>query len=176
MAKEVHLLKYWMPLIRNLKEFKGIAKSEEPELRAILEAIDSTLNNMFLETADEYGISRFESMMRIIPEEESNLETRRFKVITLWNDCIPFTRFELYKRLVSICGYGEFELIERYSDYLLEVYTHLEVSGAFDAVLSTLNELLPCNIDIVYVNNAPIKSPLTVCSGMAVRVIEHIRV
>ena len=56
MAKEVDLLSYWMPLLRQLKEFKEIANTEEPELRYILAAIDRTLANMFIESADEYGI------------------------------------------------------------------------------------------------------------------------
>lgn len=205
MAKEVILLNYWMPLLRNLKEFKEIAKTEEPELRYILEAIDRTLANMFIETADEYGIERFESMMGIIPEEGADLETRRFKVLTLWNDYIPFTRAELYKRLVSICGSEDaFELVEKYEEYILELYTHLGVAGAFDMVLETLEEMLPCNLQVTYENKVPVRapifysfggvgcttekirmdytvsfsehSPLTIYSGMAARVIEQIKV
>lgn len=204
MAKEVDLLSYWMSLLRNLKEFKEIANTEEPELRYILEAIDRTLNNMFIETADEYGIERLESMMGIIPDEGADLETRRFKVLTLWNDYIPFTKSELWKRLVSICGAGNFELNERYQDYIVELYTHLGAVGAFDMVLETLEEMLPCNLEVVYENKVPVKapicysfggigcttekvrvdyavsfsekSPLTLCSGLAVRVIEQIKV
>lgn len=204
MAKEVHLLNYWMPMLRNLKEFKEIANTEEPELRYILEAIDRTLNNLFIETADEYGIERFESMMGIIPDAEDGLETRRFRVLTLWNDYIPFTRSELYKRLLSICGSDDaFELVERYEEYILELYTHLGVSGAFDMVLETLEEMLPCNLQVVYENSVPVKSPfnlsfggvgcttekirlgysvslsehspLTVYSGMAASVVEQIK-
>lgn len=60
MAREIDLLGYWMPVLRQLKEFKEIAKAETPELKYILEQIERTLNNMFIETADEYGIKRFE--------------------------------------------------------------------------------------------------------------------
>lgn len=205
MAKEVDLLSYWMPLLRNIKEFKEIANTEEPELRYILAAIDRTLANMFIETADEYGIKRYEDMMGIVPDEEDTLDTRRFRVLTLWNDYVPYTKSELYKRLVSICGSeSEFELIEKYTEYIVELYTHLEVSGAFDMVLSALEEMLPCNIVVVYENSVPIKSPifysfggvgcttekvklsytvslseqapLIVCGGLAARVIEHIKI
>ena len=62
MAREIDLLGYWMPVLRQLKEFKEIAKAETPELKYILEQIERTLNNMFIETADEYGIKRFEEM------------------------------------------------------------------------------------------------------------------
>ena len=65
MAREIDLLGYWMPVLRQLKEFKEIAKAETPELKYILEQIERTLNNMFIETADEYGIKRFEDIEEI---------------------------------------------------------------------------------------------------------------
>ena len=66
MAREIDLLGYWMPVLRQLKEFKEIAKAETPELKYILEQIERTLNNMFIETADEYGIKRFEDMICLL--------------------------------------------------------------------------------------------------------------
>lgn len=85
MAREIDLLGYWMPVLRQLKEFKEIAKAETPELKYILEQVERTLNNMFIETADEYGIKRFEDMMGIYPEAGASLETRRFNVLVKWN-------------------------------------------------------------------------------------------
>lgn len=147
MAKEIDLLRYWMPILRNIKEFKEIAKTEEPELRYILEAIDRTLSNMFIETADEYGIKRFEDMMGLYPNKGDSLETRRFNVLIKWNDKVPYTDKELYNRLLSLCGGADkFEITEKYKEYLIEIVTHLGVNGAFDAVTNLLEEMLPCNI------------------------------
>ena len=50
MAREIDLLGYWMPVLRQLKEFKEIAKAETPELKYILEQVERTLNNMIAET------------------------------------------------------------------------------------------------------------------------------
>lgn len=153
MAKEVDLLSYWMPLLRQLKEFKEIANTEEPELRYILAAIDRTLANMFIETADEYGIKRYEDMMDIVPDEEDTLDTRRFRVLTLWNDYVPYTKSELYKRLVSICGSeSAFELEENYDEYWIKVITHLGVNGAFELLSDTFKEILPCNLVLEFEN------------------------
>lgn len=147
MAKEVHLLNYWMPLLRKIKEFKEIANTEEPELRYLLEAIERTLKNMFIETADEYGIERFESMMKIIPDETDTLDMRRAKVLIEWNNYVPYTETELYRRLVSICGSADaFDLEEHYTEYWLKITTHLGVVGAFDMVAKMLDYMLPCNL------------------------------
>lgn len=117
MAREIDLLSYWMPVLRQLKEFKEIAKAETPELKYILEQIERTLNNMFIETADEYGIKRFEDMMGIYPEAGASLETRRFNVLVKWNDKVPYTEREIYKLPYypdRICQWAILQVIEPY--------------------------------------------------------------
>lgn len=163
MAKEVDLLSYWMPVLRQIKELKEIAKAEEPELRYILEACDRTLRNMFITTADEYGISRFESMMGIFPDEGSDLETRRFNVLIKWDDKVPYTDEELHNRLLSLCG-SEFEIIPQYEEYKINITTELGVKGAFDAVTTLIMDMLPCNIELLLKNilKAIKTSPLSV--------------
>ena len=146
MAREIDLLGYWMPVLRQLKEFKEIAKAETPELKYILEQIERTLNNMFIETADEYGIKRFEDIMGIYPEAGASLETRRFNVLVKWNDKVPYTEKELYNRLISICGDDNFSVNPDYKNYFLEIITHLGIEGAFDTISSILQDMIPCNL------------------------------
>lgn len=147
MAKEVDLLNYWMPVLKQLREFKGIAKTEEIELKLILEAIDRTIANMFIETSDEYGIERFEKMMSIYPDDEDDLEQRRLNVLIKWGDKVPYTYKTLYDRLYSLCGSKDkFSIVEHYEEYLIEIITHLEVKGALDTVQDLLAEILPCNL------------------------------
>lgn len=165
MAKEVDLLGYWMPVLRKLKEFNEIAKAEEPELKYILEAIDRTINNFFISTADECGISRFESMMGVFPEEGDSLDTRKTRLLTKWNDKVPYTDSAIAEKLSSICGDGNFSVISDYGNYLLSVITHLEDAGSFDALVSYLKEIIPCNIQADFKNELSVSSNLPVYAG-----------
>lgn len=146
MAKEVDILSYWMPILRNLKEFKEIAKVEEVELRRILEAIDQTLANMFIETANEDGIKRFEKMLKIIPNNGDDISTRRFKVLSKWNNKEIYTDSTLFELLTSFCGEGNFKIIERYKEYVLEIVTYLSVKDAFETVNDLIRDVIPCNL------------------------------
>lgn len=153
MAKEVNLLSYWMPVLRQIKELKEIAKAEEPELVYLLEACDRALNNMFITLADEYGIERFERMMGIFPDENEDLETRRFNVLIKWNDKAPYTEKELFNRLLSLCGSEDnFTIDPQYNDYTINISTELGIKGAFDAVTRLLQDMLPCNL-VLILNN-----------------------
>jgi len=176
MAKDVNLLSYWMPLLRALKEFQEIAKSEEPEIQFILEACDRTLDNMFIDTADEYGISRYEHIMGLVPNPDDTLDTRRFKVLSKWNDKVPYTDRELYNRLLSLCGTGNFEIFERYKEYKLDIETSLGVKGAFDEVCKMLDLMLPCNLLVSIINKlkAQKSSPMYLGGAVCVAVVYQI--
>lgn len=181
-TKEIDLLSYWMPLLRKLYEFKQIAIAEEPELRYILEAISRTLANMFIETADEYGIKRFEDMMGIYPEAGESLETRRFNVLAKWNDKVPYTDKELYNRLLSLCGSADkFTIEEHYTEYYLNINTHLGIAGAFDAVADLLKDMIPCNLvlnlknTIEAMKNTPLYFGVAVCTAMQYLITNDIK-
>lgn len=146
MAKEVHLLDYWIPLLREQKEFKEIAKTEEIELTYLLEAIDRTLNNMFIETADEYGIERYEAMMGIYPTEGATLEERRFEVMLKWNDKLPYTEETLRNSLDVLCGEDGYKLNIDYPNYKLVVKLDVSSQHSFGAVQSLLDRIVPVNM------------------------------
>ncbi len=148
MAKQVELLSYWMPFLRSLKEFKEIAKAGEPEVIALLEAIDITLNNFFIPTADEYGISRYESMLGLFPIEEEDLEARRFRVLSKWNDRLPYTESELRARLTSLCGADGYELDINYNKYTMTVKVALTNRDILPMVRELLDKMVPCNMVI----------------------------
>lgn len=146
MVKEVDLLSYWMPVLRQIKELKEIAKAEEPELRYLLEACDRTLSNLFITTADEYGISRFEKMLGIFPDDGEDIETRRFNVLIKWDDRVAYTDKELYNRLLSLCGEGKFSIDPHYNEYAIDISVEIGVKGAFDMIIALIDEMLPCNL------------------------------
>ena len=145
MVKEVDFLSYCMPVLRQLKEFKEIAKAEEPELYAILEACDSALSNFFICTANEQGISRFESMLGIFPAEGADLESRRLSVLTAWASKEVYTEKWLYNRLSSLCG-GEVSITQHNEDYSVDIAVESGVKGVVEILLSLFSDILPCNL------------------------------
>ena len=146
MSKEVALSSYWLPLLRDLREFKEIVKAEEPEIKALLMAVDKTLANMYLQTADEDGISKYENLLGLYPSAGDSLDTRRFRVQTKWNDQLPYTEKELHNRLISLCGEGGYVLTISYSAYTIDVAVALTNKEALPLVRELLAQIVPCNM------------------------------
>ena len=163
MAKEVNLLSYWMPTLRKLREFREIANAEEPEIRLLLDAIERTLNNMFIEKADEYGIKHFEEMMHIYPEEDADLETRRFKVAVKWNDKLPYTESRLNGLLESLCGENGYKVKIDNDAYELIVKLALYNEHNVEEVRDLLDRVVPANMitEVTLFNTHYILSSLT---------------
>lgn len=148
MAKAVILSNYLPHTLRNLKEFQEIDKAETPELVALLEAVDKTLNNMYIETADEDGIARFEKILSIYPADDDTLDVRRFRVQTKWNDQLPYTEEELRGRLATLCGKDGYSINVSYEDYSMEVKVALVNKEILPLVSELLNNMVPCNMVI----------------------------
>ena len=81
MIREVDLVSYLPPYLQEYnQETVAALEAENPEFRLIWEASDRVLYNEFIATADEYGISRFEKILNILPSKEDTLESRRARV------------------------------------------------------------------------------------------------
>ena len=153
MVKDVDLLSYWMPALRKILEFKEIALTEEEELRSLLEATERTINNLFIETADEYGIKKFEDMMGITPEMGDTLSIRRSRVLTRWASREIYTSSALHDLLTAYCGEGKFNIEELYNAYVVRIIAEMPVKGSMETVHSALREILPCNLELILNNS-----------------------
>lgn len=175
MVKDVDLLSYWMPVLKQLKEFKEIAKAEEPELRALLEACNRTISNFFITTADEQGIARFEEMLGILSGEGVDLEARRLSVLTAWASKEVYTEEWLYNKLASLCGsMDKVSIISNYDNYSMDIAVELGIKGAIEILTSLLSDTLPCNL--AYTLKTYIKAPTTSTLSVGVAVSTGTRI
>ena len=146
MRSNIDILKYWIKELRRVKEFQEIAKVENIEFERLYGATARALSNFFIETADEYGISRLEKITGIYPEPEDTLEKRRAQLYVYWNDKEPYTEENLRSRLEILCGTGNFEINTDYPNFWIQVITNVGGYGIFDEVTRMLDYFLPANL------------------------------
>ena len=149
MIREVDLVSYLPPFMADFKEVAVTLEAENPEFKIIWDAANQVLYNEFIATADEYGISRFEAILRILPSKEDTLESRRARVQARWFNAIPYTMKALISKLIALCGDNNFTITKQFDFYRLELETHLELYGQVDELEYIINTMLPCNIVVV---------------------------
>ena len=148
MRREVNLLEYLPEFLREYREFQYIAEAEKPEFEKCWDEIERSINNQFISTADSDGISRFEKMLKITPEENDNIESRRSRVLARWNDTIPYTWKIFLRKLDTLCGIGNYEVIPNFDKYELTIITHLDLYGQIDELETIIDYMLPANLQV----------------------------
>lgn len=150
MIREVDLVSYLPPFMAEFREIDIALKAEDPEFLLLWKAADKVLKNEFIETADEYGIERFERMLDILPSPEDTLESRRARVQSQWVNVLPYTARMLLQKLQIVCRSTDFELRNDFEKgYTLILYTNLEQFGSVGEAENILNTMVPCNIRTV---------------------------
>lgn len=153
MIREVDLVSYLPPFVAEYKETDLTLTAENPEFVLVWKAADRALKNEFISTADEYGISRFEKILHILPSRDDTLEIRRARVQTKWFTALPYTWKMFVQKIAEICGS---DCLIEYSEngcYMIRLKACIELQWQIDSLIDLLEGMLPCNIGI-YIKNA----------------------
>lgn len=155
MTKEVDLVSYLPPFLAEFKEIAVTLVAENPEFVLVWNAAERVLKNEFIETADEYGISRFEKILNILPSKEDTLESRRARVQARWFNTIPYTMKSFLAKLVALCGDSDFKVTKEYQNYKVEILTNLELFGQVEELERIIDSMIPCNMIVISENEIP---------------------
>lgn len=148
----VNLLEYLPDFMQEYREIRQIMKSEEPEFKTLWDLFKKVFNNQFIQYCDENGISKFEEMLNLHRYENDTLEIRIFRVLTYWNDQIPYTWKVLTQRLNQLCGVGNYELKPNFNNYELGITTKFDDSRKYGELNNMLKMILPANLGFKSIN------------------------
>lgn len=153
MIREVDLVSYLPPYLQQYnQETVAALEAENPEFELVWESTDKILQNEFIATADEYGISRFEKILNILPSKEDNLESRRERVQSRWFTEVPYTLKTLISKLIILCGNSDFKIIPNLENYQIKLETRFKEYGKIIEIQNILQNFIPVNIFVEYVN------------------------
>lgn len=155
MTKTVDLVSYLPPFMADFKEISVTLEAENPEFVLVWKAADRVLQNEFIESADEYGISRFEKILNILPSTEDTLESRRARVQARWFNTIPYTLKAFLAKLVALCGDSDFTITKEYEKYTVRILTNLELFGQVEELGHIIESMMPCNMIVISLNEIP---------------------
>lgn len=173
MMREVELVSYLPPYLQEYKEMTAALEAEDPEFVLVWRAADRVLQNEFIESADEYGIARFEKIMKILPSSEDTIESRRARVQSRWFDMIPYTMKMLIKKLTALCGNTDFTITKDYDNYRIKIITHLELFSHVEELERIVTEMMPCNMVIGLENQIICRPDGLLFSGGSVCCVEQ---
>ncbi len=121
MDNQLNLMSYFPPYLQEFAPLNEIVKAEEISINPIKTEIKQLLNNQFITTCDERGISYFERILNITPIKSDDLQTRILRVILKWNDFPPYTINYMISVLNNLFGEENYEFIDNLNEYSFNI-------------------------------------------------------
>ena len=158
--------KYWIQQIQETKEFQGISDAEDPEIAELKVKIPTLLDEEFIKTSTEIGISRREKLLYITPKKSDSLEDRRLAVEARWGKRTPITYRKLENILDSMITAEAYDMTLFNDEYLLQVDLILENYKTVLEIRKMFRKLIPANLDLLAVMVTKLNEKLYTASAI----------
>lgn len=157
MATNRKLIDYLPHYVQEYLEMRQIMNAEQPEFDLVWERGENALSDQFIQDATEYGVKRWESMLKVTPKDTDSLDERKFRILTMLNQELPYTMSKLKEALTTLCGAGEFSIDLQAAEYHIEVKLALTNVNNYMEVERILKKMIPANmtqfVQIMYNSN-----------------------
>jgi Uncharacterized protein conserved in bacteria (DUF2313). len=160
--REIDVLNYLPDFLKEFREFKELAASENPEILALWGTLESVMRDQFINDSTENGVKRWEKILKISPKGTDGLDIRKFRVLARLNEKLPYTYRKLEQQLGTLCGESGYSMELRNNEYKLVVRVALSAGAMFAEVEKLLKRIVPANMDIdlslLYNRNSSLES------------------
>lgn len=141
--KLIHYLPY---VVRDYDVFKAMMEAEQPEFETAWASVNDLMDNQFISTAGNLGLTRWERIFGITPKGTDTLDDRRFRILTRINEELPYTLPQLLAILETICGKDNYSVTVDAGTYILVVKIGLAALSNFSDVEALLQRVIPANM------------------------------
>lgn len=128
-------------------EISALSQAQDGEMDALFSELSRALANQFIESSDEEGVSRRETILGILPDRgKEALEFRRRRILSRFGFLPPYTVESLKERLEEIFSGEAFSVSADFDNYKISVDGVYSDRRVVDAVLSAVRKIVPCNM------------------------------
>lgn len=146
MANDRFLIDYLPHYMQEYLEIKSIMHTEQPEIDALWSATEQAFADQFILDATEYGVMRWERMLRISPKATDTLDERKFRILTRLNQELPYTLTRLKEFLTVLCGADGFVIDLQANKYHIEIKLAVGNHNNYGEVQKMLKTMVPANM------------------------------
>ena len=145
------LIDYLPPFLREYRELAAICDVEEPEFDALYDQTDRLLDNLFIESSNNTGLTRFESIVGIESDAGATETDRKNALKAVWNLDTVYTYRKFIEILTGIQGNSEFT-VSVVPGRSVSLDMNLTSRGQYEAVKTVIENIIPCNMNVVWKN------------------------
>lgn len=149
MATNRKLIEYLPAYMQGYEEVSERMNAEQSEVDSLWNAIENAFMDQFVMDATENGVSRWEKILKVFPKATETLDERKFRIITLINQQLPYTLRSLEQTLTQLCGKDGYSVTLTASAYRIEVKLGIGSHSNYDEVKKMLTAMIPANLTML---------------------------
>lgn len=141
-------INYLPTFLRNVKEYKEICNAEDIEFEKLDNRLDEIINEIAVDTANGYGLERYEKIFNIV-NNTTDIDERRFKIKSKLINQLPFNMKWLDNKLKNLVGDGNYKITLDAEKYTITVQISHIFPDIVDVMTNDLREQLSANLVII---------------------------
>ena len=168
----VNLIARLPTLMKKYDEIVKVTDSQNPEFDFVWAIEEWMRRQIYIVTAEEYGLQRYERLLGITPMEGESFSARRNHIIVRWNQTTPYT-FRFLIGLLEVLTGGNFEVIPNFYYYEMEIRVFTLDSGIISDLAFILRHIIPANISLTSSNHIHINLVAYLAFSASMHTIKH---
>ncbi len=137
------LIEYLPEFMRKISQLMLLTEAEQPDFDELDANGDTIQNEMFVDTATDYGLSRFEKIYGISSNTGDDMDFRKYRLML---KIMGSKRITLSETLDKIMGSGNYRLNFYIDEMRLEVRVTVKNSKYVSEIYKQLDRIVPCNV------------------------------
>lgn len=146
MEYKTPIIEFLPEFVQEYEEIRVLTSTEQIEFNSLWSEHEKAVQNSFVESADEYGVKRWERIVGIVPRADATLDERKFAIMVKINEELPYTYRALEQKLTNLCGSTGYKIDLKPSMYSIVVKVELTAKNSFMAVKEMMEKIIPANL------------------------------
>lgn len=146
---ERQLINYLPFILRDLPAFKAAMASQQPEFSALWDSVAAFQDDLFILTAGDRGLARWEYILDLVPKASDSFDVRRIRILTALNRQLPYTLPQLQNVLNNIYGVGSSAAEVPENSYTL--WVTMPYTDTYADTMELVDAMSPQNLFLQYI-------------------------
>ena len=163
---DIDISQFLPPFSRDSRDIQEIMRVENPEFILLWEIMADLLDNQFIPTMGELGLSHWEWILEVLPQDTDTIEDRRNRILRLLAGTRPYTVEKLQEMLDATFGRGAVGVDLNENLYEIWFILNKEMRERSGEVINYAEPIVPKNLLLKTLVEEKVQTKSTLGGGL----------
>lgn len=163
---DIDISQFLPPVSRDSQDIQEVMQIENPEFKLLWDIMADLLDNQFIPSMGELGLSHWEWILEVLPQDTDTIEDRRNRILRLLAGTRPYTVEKLQEMLDATFGNGAVGVDLDENLYEIWFILSKEMRERSGEVINYAEPIVPKNLLLKTLVEEKVQTKLTVSGGL----------